>query len=83
MQEYWSGLLCPPPRNSPNPGIEPTSVFSVLEANSLPTEPRTKSPEIVHPRPFPYLSLVPALVLPSSATDRPCPQGQSPGLSGP
>ena len=24
-QEYWSGLLCPPPGDLPNPGIEPTS----------------------------------------------------------
>ena len=27
-QEYWSGLLCPPPWNLPNPGIEPTSLMS-------------------------------------------------------
>ena len=26
-QEYWSGLLCPPP-DLPNPGIEPTSLMS-------------------------------------------------------
>ena len=24
-QEYWSGLPFPPPRDLPNPGIEPTS----------------------------------------------------------
>ena len=24
-QEYWSGLLCPPPGDLPNPGIEPIS----------------------------------------------------------
>ena len=24
-QEYWSGLPCPPPRNLPNPRIEPVS----------------------------------------------------------
>ena len=24
-QEYWSGLLCPPPRDLLNPGIEPMS----------------------------------------------------------
>ena len=24
-QEYWSGLLCLPPGDLPNPGIEPTS----------------------------------------------------------
>ena len=27
-QEYWSGLLCPPPRDLPNPGIKPTSLMS-------------------------------------------------------
>ena len=25
-QEYWSGLPFPPPRDLPNPGIEPTSL---------------------------------------------------------
>ena len=24
-QEYWSGLLCPLPRDLPNPGMEPRS----------------------------------------------------------
>ena len=32
-QEYWSGLLCPPPRDLPDPGIKPES--PVLQANSL------------------------------------------------
>ena len=27
-QEYWSGLPCPPPRDLPNPGIEPASLKS-------------------------------------------------------
>ena len=27
-QEYWSGLLCPPPGNLPDPGVEPTSFAS-------------------------------------------------------
>ena len=27
-QGYWSGLLCPPPRDLPDPGIEPTSLMS-------------------------------------------------------
>ena len=26
--KYWSGLPCPPPRDLPNPGIEPTSPVS-------------------------------------------------------
>ena len=25
----WSGLLCPPPRDLPNPGIKPTSLMSL------------------------------------------------------
>ena len=28
QQEYWSGLLFPPPGDLPNPGIEPASVVS-------------------------------------------------------
>ena len=28
MQEPWSRLPCPPPRDLPNPGIEPTSLTS-------------------------------------------------------
>ena len=24
-KEYWTGLLCPPPGDLPNPGIDPTS----------------------------------------------------------
>ena len=27
-QEYWSGFLCPPPGDLPNPGIEPVSLKS-------------------------------------------------------
>ena len=27
-QEHWSGLPCPPPRDLPDPGIEPTSPAS-------------------------------------------------------
>ena len=27
-QEYWSGLLCPPPGDLPDPGIEPESLTS-------------------------------------------------------
>ena len=27
-QEYWSGLPCPPPRDRPDPGTEPTSLTS-------------------------------------------------------
>ena len=27
-QEYWSGLLCSPPGDLPDPGFEPTSLMS-------------------------------------------------------
>ena len=27
-QEYWSGLLCPPPGDLPDPGIEPVSLMT-------------------------------------------------------
>ena len=29
-KEYWSGLLCLPPGDLPNPGTEPTSLTSTL-----------------------------------------------------
>ena len=34
-QEYWSGLSCPPPRDLPDPGIEPTSLMSLALAGGL------------------------------------------------
>ena len=38
-QEYWSGLLCPPPEDLPDPGIKPVSpVPPEMQADSLPTE---------------------------------------------
>ena len=36
MQEYWNGLLLPPPGSIPDPGIEPVS--SSLQVDSLPNE---------------------------------------------
>ena len=39
-QEYWSGLPFPPPRDLPNPGIEPRS--PALEADALTSEPPGK-----------------------------------------
>ena len=39
-QEYWSGLLCPTPRDLANPGIKPRS--PALQVDSLPTEPQGK-----------------------------------------
>ena len=35
-QEYWSGLLCPPPGDLPDPGIEPASLMSLALVGSLP-----------------------------------------------
>ena len=36
-QEYWSGLLFPPPEDLPDPGIEPSfPVSPALQADSLP-----------------------------------------------
>ena len=36
-QEYWSGLLWPPPEDLPDPGMEPRS--PALQADSLPFGP--------------------------------------------
>ena len=33
--EYWSGLPCPPPRDLPNPGIEPGSPVSPTLASGF------------------------------------------------
>ena len=42
-QEYWSGLLFPPPGDLPNLGIEHTSPESpTLQADSLPAKPLGK-----------------------------------------
>ena len=39
-QEYWSGLLCPPPGGLPDRGIKAVSpVSSALQVDSLPIEP--------------------------------------------
>ena len=42
IQEYWSGLPCPPPGDLPNPGIEHKS--PALQADSLLSEPPGKPP---------------------------------------
>ena len=42
QQEYWSGLLFPPPRDLPDPEIKPGS--PALQADSLPSEPPGKRP---------------------------------------
>ena len=34
-QEYWSELPCPPPRDLPDPGVEPVSLMSPVLAGEL------------------------------------------------
>ena len=51
-QEYWSGLLCPPLRDLPNPGIDSVNSDQLsqlrltqspaLQMDSLPSEPPGK-----------------------------------------
>ena len=44
-QEYWSGLLCPPPGDLPNSGIEPVSLTSpALAGGFFPTSHHLGSP---------------------------------------
>ena len=40
-QEYWSGLLCHPPGDLPNPGIKPTSLTSPALASRFSTTSAT------------------------------------------
>ena len=41
-QEYWSGLLCPPPCGLPDSGIEPVSCVSCIASRLFTTEPLGK-----------------------------------------
>jgi len=43
-QGYWSGLPFPSPGDLPNAGIKPRSL--ALQADSLPSEPPRKSPQL-------------------------------------
>ena len=54
-EAYWSGLLCPPPGDLPDPGIEPmTLMSSALAAGSSPLVLPAK-PFKQHPKePIPY-----------------------------
>ena len=45
-QEYWSGLLCPPPRDLPYPGIKPTSLMSPELAGAFFTTSPTRKPKL-------------------------------------
>ena len=45
-QEYWSGLPFPPPREFPDPGIEPSSLLSpALEGGFFTTSATWEAPE--------------------------------------
>ena len=46
LQEYWSVLPCPSPRDFPNPGIEPGS--PALQADSLPLSHQFSSVQFSH-----------------------------------
>ena len=47
-QEHWSGLLCPPPGDLPDPRIKPASpATSALQADSLPLSHR-ENPECMY-----------------------------------
>ena len=41
-QEYWSRLPCPPPGDSPDPGMEAPSLASLIAGRLLSTEPPGK-----------------------------------------
>ena len=46
-QEYWSGLVCPPPRDLPDPEIESMSLESPAVAGKFFTaEPQGKPSEV-------------------------------------
>ena len=49
-QEHWNGLPCPPPRDPPNPGLEPASLTSpALPVDSSPLAPPGGSSTQLHP----------------------------------
>ena len=46
-QEYWSGLLCPPPGDLPNPGVEPESLmFPALAGGFFNTSTTWEGPKL-------------------------------------
>ena len=56
-QEYWSGLLCPPPGDLPNPGIKPVSPASpALAGRFFTTEPPGKPQKLLSPGQIPFAS---------------------------
>ena len=63
-QEYWSGLLCPPPGNLPDPEIKPApSVSPALQVDSLSLS-HWGSPLMVHNNPLFSSSLPHYFILP-------------------
>ena len=46
-QEYWSGLLCPPPGDLPDPGLKPTSLMSPALAGRFSTTCATWEPPLM------------------------------------
>jgi len=47
MQEYWSGLPCPPPGDLPHPGIEPGSSAALTLAGEFFTAEMPRKPIIM------------------------------------
>jgi len=54
-QEYWSGLPLPPSRDLPDSGIKPGS--TVLQADSLPSEPPEKIIHFIMPSKIIYFGI--------------------------
>ena len=66
-QKYWSELPCPPPRDLPNPGMDPTSLTSNALAGGFPHHqshfPSTLISDTVPQPPFLLLRKTPTLTL--------------------
>ena len=58
MQEYWSGLPCPPLGDLPNPGIEPVSLMSSVLAGVFFTTSATWE---AHPYVYVYFNCKPLI----------------------
>ena len=58
-QEYWSGLLCPPPEELPDPGIKPVSLISPALAGGFFTHTPREAHELVYSALFWKLTVMP------------------------
>ena len=47
-EEYWSGLLFPPPEDPPDPGIEPMSLTFPALAGGFFTIETSRNPTLAH-----------------------------------